>query len=309
MMKTLRAVTIAASCGLGACSIHPLPEDVTGVNTETIVRKIRCEARDAVIRKALAYLEFEKYNFDKASFEKLNFSSLREPARSTLNYFAGTGIVYSFSLDGTESEGASLSSDIVVPFTHGGLTLSPSLGNSLTRDNIRAFTITDNFSDLVRKVDDSYCDFGPSSPNYEYPITGTIGIDEMIDTFIDLTLFNDLGGKSDIATAAKRGPPTMADTLTFTTTISAGLTPKVAFTPAGSGAYVQDASLPVSISRTDKHSVIVGLGLANAPVASNGLTANFVTASPSSAGETAAIQAVNQQIQRFEIPRPVIVAP
>jgi hypothetical protein len=28
-------------CGLGACSIHPLPKDVTGYDTAKIVRKIR----------------------------------------------------------------------------------------------------------------------------------------------------------------------------------------------------------------------------------------------------------------------------
>ena len=40
---------VAAALLLPACSIHPLPEDVTGVTTYQIVRQIRCETRSAVI--------------------------------------------------------------------------------------------------------------------------------------------------------------------------------------------------------------------------------------------------------------------
>ena len=32
---------------VSGCAIHPLPEDVTGVDTYHIVRQIRCEAREA----------------------------------------------------------------------------------------------------------------------------------------------------------------------------------------------------------------------------------------------------------------------
>src|ERR1700749_558814 len=38
------------SCGLGACAIHPLPENVTGVNTSQIVHRNRCEAKAAVAK-------------------------------------------------------------------------------------------------------------------------------------------------------------------------------------------------------------------------------------------------------------------
>jgi hypothetical protein len=310
MSVSSRVALLLIVLGLGGCSFHPLPEDVTGVDTSHIVRKIRCEARDAVIRKALAYLQYEGYQFDEHRLQTLNFNSLREPARSTLAYFSQTGIVLSFTLDMTESDGLSLQGNLIKPLSHGTFTLSPSAGDSVSRDNIRAFTVTDNFSDLVKKVDDSYCDFTLPGPNFQYPIVGKIGIDEIIDTFVDMTLFNDLGGKNDVATSAKRGPPTMADTITFTTTISGGLTPMVTLSPVGTSFQLMNASLAATAMRVDKHQVILGLGLPSAPqFTKTGFTAAFISAAPKQSGEAAAVQAVAQQIIRFESTKPLIVAP
>ena len=48
-MSAFRVVLpVALSFALGACSIHPLPEDVTGLKTAQIVHRIRCEAAKAV---------------------------------------------------------------------------------------------------------------------------------------------------------------------------------------------------------------------------------------------------------------------
>jgi hypothetical protein len=306
-----KCVSVLLVLGFGGCSIHPLPEDVTGVNTVTIVRKIRCEAREAIVHKALAYLEYKGYQVDENFLKTTNFKKLKYPEGPTLDYFGQTGIVFSFSLDMTETNSISLQGDIVKPSAHGLLTLTPSLGDTLSRDNIRAFTITDNFSDLVKKVDGAtYCNFAQAGPNFQYPIVGRIGVDEIVSTFIDLTLFGDLGSKNDVATKAVRGPPTMADTITFSTTISGGLAPKVTLTPLSNRFQIMDASLPIAATRVDKHQVIVGLGLPAAPqFTKNGLTAAFISAAPRQSGEAAAVQAVAQQIIRFEAAKPPIVAP
>lgn len=290
----------------GACSIHPLPEDVTGVSTSVIVRKIRCEARDAVVKKALIYMKSKGFYLDKRQLETLDIKKT-DPY---LQLFAKTGIVFSFSLQGTENNGLTLTGDIINPLRHGVETLNGSLGGSLQRDNIRAFTVTDNFLELAQQIKDDYCNFASTQSNYAYPIVGRIGIDEMVDTFVDMTLFNGLGAKTDVATAVKRGPPTMADTITFTTTVSGGLTPKVVFTPVGKALQLLDATLAATANRTDKHSVVVGLGLPSAPIYPGSALNAFVTANARPrTGETAALQAVNQQIQRFEIAKPFIVAP
>jgi hypothetical protein len=322
----MRCAFALAACVLAGCAIHPLPDDVTGVSTANIVRKIRCEARDAVVRKALAYLQSQGYQYDERSLRNLDMavvrdprrSPIKEPAASTLDYFSQTGIVLSFSLQQTEQNSVGLTADFVKPVTRGTFTLTPSVGDSLSRDNVRAFTVSDNFNDLVTKMDEAYCNFERAGPNFQYPIVGRIGVDEMVDTFVDLTLFNGLGGA-----ATGKGPPAMADTLTFVTQVSGGLSPKVAFTPVSNNFQLLDASLTASVMRTDHHQVIVGLGLPGVPIFSRrsgtrvisapqftnkGLTAAFISATPKQSGEAAAAQAVAQQIIRFEAAKPAIVA-
>ena len=325
-------LAFVVSCVLAACSIHPLPEDVTGVSTTMIVRKIRCEAREAVIKKALDYLRSEGFAIDKARLETMdirkdNFNN--RTVSGALYYFSQTGIVFNFTLQGTENNGLALTGDLVRPLKHETETLNGTIGNSLQRDNIRSFTVTDNFLELVQTVKDSYCDVAPSTPNYEYPMVGRIGIDEMVATFVDMTLFNGLGNKSDAITSGgsapgasakpgDRGPPTMVDTITFTTTIGGGLTPKVVFTPIGKALQLLDATLAGTATRTDKHAVIVGLAIPTKPTfnlpsassSSQNLTTSFVTATTNpNSGEAAAVKAVDQQIQRFEVSKPIIVAP
>lgn len=294
---------IGIVCCLTACSIHPIPKDVTGLSTAMIVRKIRCEARDAVISKALVYLEYKKLQLNPEELRTLNVekSHLPPEVKSYFAYFGQTGIVFSFALQGTENNNVSFSSLVSKPISNGTESLGSSFGDTLQRDNIRAFTITNNFQELVQLPAD-YCNFEPSSPNFQYPIAGAIGIAEMVDTFVDLTLFNNLGGEKDVATAAKRGPPSMGDTITFTTTISAGLVPKVVFTPVGTAARLLNATLILDASRIDKHKVIIGLGLPGGPD-------KIFGGRMAATGKSAAQRAVEEQILRFEVTKPLVVSP
>jgi hypothetical protein len=109
-----------ALLGLGACAIHPVPEDVTGVRTTQIVHRIRCEAREAVG-------EAEKW-FITSKPEKLQTMK-------------SVGIVYSFTLAGTETNSLMASATVTKPLMHGMWSYSPNLGDSLTRANTRTFTI------------------------------------------------------------------------------------------------------------------------------------------------------------------------
>ena len=52
--------------------------------------------------------------------------------------------------------------------------------------------------------------------NYIYPIAGVIGIEKMVQDFINMTLFANLRGN----TTDGKGPPTLVDALEFTTAIS-----------------------------------------------------------------------------------------
>ena len=61
---------------LSACSIHPVPKDVTGVDTYAIVMRVRCEARLAVMRAARNYLAYKLEESQNAGYEDLALARL-----------------------------------------------------------------------------------------------------------------------------------------------------------------------------------------------------------------------------------------
>ncbi|UFW45792.1 MULTISPECIES: hypothetical protein [Bradyrhizobium] len=70
MSARIFAACLAAALLLG-CSIHPVPEDVTGVNTYHIVRQIRCEAREAIKSVVLERLDALARHDDKIAQDVL----------------------------------------------------------------------------------------------------------------------------------------------------------------------------------------------------------------------------------------------
>jgi hypothetical protein len=186
----------AVSSGLGGCSIHPVPKDVTGYETATIVRKIRCEARDAIreaaleiVRKDHRHAELAALTDEIDSVHKIRGTNRWEQER--LTDLERIGIVYDFSLEGVETDGATFNADVLKPLKNGSELFSPSLADTLKRDNTRTFTISDSFSSLL-KLSEKHCNFLASGPNYQYPIGGRIGLDEMIRTFVRLSVSGDL---------------------------------------------------------------------------------------------------------------------
>ena len=262
-MSIFRLVALVATgLAFGACAIRPLPEHVTGVDTATIVKKTRCEARAAIIASRVNWLKNHGHplviNEDTLIRYERTFD---QKTKKFLNYFDSTGIVYDFTLDGTESNGASFTADVVRPLTHSTTTLTPSAGDSLMREDIRSFTISDNFKELLTSKMKTRCDdLGVPGPNYQYPIVGRVGVEEIVTTFIELT-FNGLGVTQDLDksppnlgdTPSSSSPIAMVDTINFTTTITAGLAAKVVFSPPGVDWRLADATLPLSASRTDRH--------------------------------------------------------
>jgi hypothetical protein len=311
--------TIVLSYGLGACATHPLPEDVTGIKTTQIVHRIRCEAKEAVDRQK------------KRIIEEPSDSPWRARTRNTkLKILEQVGIVYSFSLNGQESNNlTSATATFQKTWSNGTFTFNPGLGDTLTRQNVRAFTVVDNFSELL-KINERYC-AQSTGPNYQYPIVGNIGIAEMIDTFVIMApgLQQEQQGienGGDSPSLAMNTAPAMVDTISFTTTLSAGVTPTWMLTPVTTALQLTSASIQLGVSRTDIHQVIIGLALP-APVSSlspvtapssnpNLAQANrqrfglLVTGYPSTRnGEAVALEAVNNQILRFEVPKSLIVTP
>jgi hypothetical protein len=302
----------------GGCAIHPLPEDFSGVSTYHIVRQIRCEARAAVIESAVRGLinytpdpatqqiglEFENGSRPIAS---LSYKLFKEPRiRSIVKLFFDTGVAYNFNLEMTETNDLGTEINLLKPFIDSKLTVGISAGFNRQRVNTRSFTVTDTFAQLVRDVSPEYCAKFIVTANYVYPITGRIGVEKMVQDFINLTLFANLAGPGDGA-----GPPTLVDALEFSTTISGSASPKIEFSPIGMGLSVTDAKVTGALSRIDLHKVTVGLAVDKGSVPDvvafrSTLFTPLLTASGGRAEQKAA-EAVNQVLTSKLFTRTIIV--
>jgi hypothetical protein len=277
---------ITAVLLLSNCAIHPVPQDVTGVDTYHIVRQIRCETRAAAIALVIKELRrlgtdndeqaanpiarrvVTQYEADPESISSFNPNVFPNEAkyaqdRNFYNVIYSAAIAYNFDLTMSEENDLGTALDFLGPWTT-KFTLAASADANRGRSNERTFTVTDTFGTLLTQLNtpvrgERYCDGQIVGPNYIYPIAGHIGVDETVTTFFQLALF----GSSAPAMAAPGavGAPTIADKLTFTTTIDGSATPKATFTPVGKRFQFMDASLTGLAKRTDMHQVTVGLAL------------------------------------------------
>jgi hypothetical protein len=275
---------LAAASLIGGCAIHPVPEDVTGLDTAEIVKQIRCETRDAarkVIIKILTDMAVDGnsaiardllLNFDADRDSMTDFDARRSfpdaaqaQVRNVFDVIYSAGVAYTFDLTMTEDNNLGATANFLGPWAN-KFTLGLTGDANRTRQNERTFTITDKVGFLLRELNTpkpsgkQYCNghiaFGP---NYIYPIAGRIGVDNTVYTFFQLSFFDGLAANK--AGPGGAGAPVMADKLTFTTTVDLIAMPKVVFAPAAKGFQVADASATGTLRRTDGHQVTVGLAL------------------------------------------------
>jgi hypothetical protein len=294
---------------LGACAIRPVPEDVA-IPTLEIVKQCFCETRKAAFDSAVAWLVHDKdvdpeskrigalfYNTGR-SINEFHPKLFKGRVYTILNFFWDTGIAYNYAFEMTETNNVNTELNLLKPLTN-----SRSLGLKAAvdreRQNLRSFTVTNTFSNLIERTKDDYCEGRIVPANYAYPIAGRIGMDEMIQTFVNLTLHAGLGPKA----GELAGPPTMVDELGFTTTVSGSAAPKVVFSPLGVNLSPADASFFAEAKRKDFHKVTISLALPTAVEAQVGPIRNALYSNTffgrlltASGGPTqqAAAQAVNQ---------------
>jgi hypothetical protein len=202
-----------------------------------------------------------QYQENPASIKNFHYNLFQGPAyvrvREMAKLFYDTGIAYNFDFNISEDNNIGADIDFIKPFTHSVFTLGISPSANRKRGNERIFTSTDTFSYLLTKVPEEYCQGYIVEANYIYPITGRIGVDKIVDDFINLTLFGALAGTKD----KPDGPPTLADDLIFTTMLSVSATPKIVFTPVTQAFQLADASVTGLADRTDVHQVTVALAI------------------------------------------------
>lgn len=311
-MKAVYALSF--SLVVAGCAIRPAPEQVTGVTTFEIVNQIRCETRQAVF-DTLVDLIISNPEFGESAQrialrfrgnpkEMPNFSPTRfaGDAKEVLSFYWKTGIAYNFSLDMTETNNLDTEINLLRTFTNGSQGFGFKAGLDRDRQNVRTFTLTDDFAGLLNLEPRNYCDGRLVAENMIYPMAGKIGIEPFIREFINISSFANLGSEED-------GPPTMVDTLAFTTTISGSATPKVTFSPVGKSL---DASLTAEVVRKDIHTLTMGLSVVPPEVPSpsasrsKGLFGRLLTAQGGGKRKTAA-EAVDQELTKRALSRTVIV--
>ena len=124
------AVLLTASSMISGCSVHPLPDDVTGVPTDTIVRKTRCEARDAIKKSLVDWLLAypagswqrqlgDAFNSGTRPLQTFDLTLFRGSEKEIVRTFEDTAIAYDFTLDITETNDFDATVDLLKPFHKG----------------------------------------------------------------------------------------------------------------------------------------------------------------------------------------------
>lgn len=204
---------------LSACSTVPRDYDVTRKSTYEIVHQIRCEARRAV-------LDSDAYGV----------------------YYKTATVGYEFEFNIQEDDNAAADATWTLPYTLGGnLSIVANAGLNRTRFTKRNFKIADTF-DQLRQTND--CTPNALHQDIIYPISGDIGVYEVVRTFIRLQQVDN----------PKSGEVfTFGDTLTFTTTFFGGVKPSIVISPLTDKFRLASVNGDFNARRNDVHTVTLAL--------------------------------------------------
>jgi hypothetical protein len=189
--------------------------------------------------------------------------------------------------------------DFLQTLTHGTVGLGLKAGADLQRQTVRIFRISDTFLELAN-MPSSECNDNIPPKDFAYPIKGRIGLDEMVETFVQLNEYEHLSSASsgDAKSKGNSGKksavvPVLSDTFNFQTTLTGSAAPSLTLTPLNHSFHVADASLGTNDSRKDIHKVIVAISLPPSKTEQSGLRSTpglisgFKTTQPTTAKQRA----------------------
>jgi hypothetical protein len=170
-------------------------------------------------------------------------------------------IGYAFDFTITENNNNQANADFKLPFKTTTFTLGLQGSANLMRSGERKIDVIESFQELGSLQ----CgDAGATGINIVYPITGSIGMDEIIHSFLSVSESIPLQPTEPAGTEKK-----LVDTLTFTTSLDSSVTPQVKLAPAKPGKQFQlaDAMGTFESKRVDVHKVVVTLTFPVVPAA------------------------------------------
>jgi hypothetical protein len=248
--STVAAFALAV---LSGCSIHPLPDDVPPrIPTEEIVKSARCEMRLGLFDEVTRLLNEQGITgFDASVLQTRQGRAAVLPTpppqlKPILDEYGEVAVAYDFTFDITEHDNLDAGLAFKLPFTAPRVFDLGAAGSlHKTRTGKRTFSSQETFFDLILR--DHWCgNFEPRDRNIVYPITGSIGLRNVVKTFMALS---EQGGGKD----------SFVDLLTFTTTISGSVNPSLKLNPVSDSFRLVSASASLSADRTDLHQVKISL--------------------------------------------------
>jgi hypothetical protein len=250
------------------CAIHPLPDDISRETTYSIIHNIRCEARAEIKSEVQALLMTSSSASVRAIdaedvLENLDkIRKLDQDIGDKINKYRLSAIGYLFTFKITENNDAKNGKvNFILPLTDGLFTLDFEGGVEKKRDSDRKIGIVETFEEL----DGLDCtNVSHPESNLAYPITGSVGMAEVVDSFLKLA--ESVGSNKKFN-----------DTLTYTTEIKAGVNPKLELKPVDNRFRLKTASANFDVSRKDVHELYVTLTFPVEPPADDKAVRKFVS--------------------------------
>lgn len=235
MLRNIFALVLASA--LIGCSTHPLPEDFSRATTFDIVRSIRCE-----VQRGLQNFTGEFPPAVPAGDGEVSAGGY--PADFLRKTYVG--FLFTFEID-EDNKATQASLKFANPFSDGSFKLDLSGGVSKHRETVRNLVVAETLEELKSG---GPCEPAPR-PNLLYPLAGRIGADEILTTYLRI--------ERDMKFKGANGAQIFTDTLTFTTTLSAGVTPNLTLSAGSTEFKLKNASVKGSVERVDLHKVIIAI--------------------------------------------------
>jgi hypothetical protein len=249
-------VAVCLTSFLLACSTHPLPDDVTRKSTFDIVKNLICEAREGV--RAVEMTPAQR--------------------RQTI-------IGFDFTFDITEQNKAMATSfDFVHPFASGNkFSLVLNGGVDKKRQAERFVRVLNTFDELHHK---STCLDPVERAKFVYPISGRIGLEEIVSTYTRLRRETTLRENKTFEGAV------FSDKLTYTTNLKIGVKPTIELKSIAGSFRLNKGTVDGTADRVDVHKVTIAISTTKAGQEASSGARGFIVrraVSPGSTGDAAAV--------------------
>lgn len=253
----------AVPAAVAGCAIQPLPENYAPLNTVEIVEHIRCEMYDAMRQQIVLIFDLTGTDAAKAVAREIKdhperplqdfqdkVKLLKPDYQRRISAFKATAIGYGFRFNITEQDVAKGEVNFGLPWNPlSNFTLKAATGIDKKRTNTRRFIKVDSFEELLLSKD--CLNTALNAQNFVYPITGTIGLANTVDTFFKLAT---RGARTE---SDQKEIKNFSEQVTFTTELSGTLNPKVKLSPLTDHFKVADVSGELTAKRTDIHEVTI----------------------------------------------------